>query len=73
MPSPRKNESEKDFVARCVPAVLEDGTTKDPEQASAICHSMWRNRNKRRSSGQEMLMDALDRIKDQQNDTGSPL
>lgn len=69
MPSPRKNESEKDFVSRCVPVVLEDGTTKDPKQAAAICHSMWRNRNKKKSRGEEVLREALDRIKDQRNGT----
>lgn len=42
MPKPNPNESEKDYVARCIPIVLHEGTTKDSSQASAICHSMYK-------------------------------
>ena len=41
MPKPNKGESESDFVSRCIPVVIEEGTTKDPKQAAAICHSLW--------------------------------
>lgn len=41
MPSPDKNETEKHFVERCIPIVIEEGTAKDGAQASAICHSMY--------------------------------
>ena len=44
MPTPGKNESEKDFVQRCIPIVIEEGTAKDGEQAAAICHSMFREK-----------------------------
>jgi HAMP domain-containing protein len=46
MPTPRAGESQKDFVKRCIPVVLEDGTAKDQDQAVAVCHSMWRRREK---------------------------
>ena len=46
MPDPRPDESEAEFVARCIPVVLEDGTAKDGAQASAICHSMFREAKK---------------------------
>lgn len=46
MPSPRKNESQKDFVSRCIPIVMEEGTAEDNEQAAAICFSMWRESKK---------------------------
>lgn len=42
MPKPKSGESEKDFVARCIPIVLEDGTAEDQEQAAAVCYSMYR-------------------------------
>jgi len=42
MPTPKKNESEKDFISRCIPYVIKEGTTDDTSQAAAICHSIWR-------------------------------
>lgn len=44
MPTPRKGESEKSYVRRCVPVVIREGTAKDGSQAAAICHSMYRRR-----------------------------
>lgn len=41
MPEPREGESRKEFVGRCVPVVLDEGTTDDPKQAVAICHSYF--------------------------------
>ena len=41
MPDVKPGESRKDFVSRCVPIVIEEGTAKDGEQAAAVCHSMW--------------------------------
>jgi hypothetical protein len=46
MPDPRPDETEDEFVSRCVPVVLEDGTAEDGAQASAICHSMFREAKK---------------------------
>lgn len=40
-PSPQEGESESDFVARCIPIVLEDGSAEDQSQAAAMCHSMY--------------------------------
>ena len=42
MPTPRPDESRKDFVGRCIPDVLEEGTAEDQKQAIAICFNMWR-------------------------------
>jgi len=42
MPKPKKGEKEKDFIARCIPIVIEDETAEDQEQAIAVCYSMWR-------------------------------
>ena len=46
MPTPGKNEKRKDFVSRCIPIVLDEGTAEDGKQAAAICHSMWREAKK---------------------------
>jgi hypothetical protein len=41
MPTPRDNESERDFINRCIPIVIEDGTADNVGQAYAICASMY--------------------------------
>ena len=46
MPKPNEGESEKDYVARCIPIVLHEGTAKDGSQANAICHSMYKQHKK---------------------------
>ena len=41
MPFPVKpGESEKDFVARCIPHHI--GLGRDPAQAAAMCHAMYK-------------------------------
>lgn len=56
MPTPRKGESEKNFVNRCVPIVIREGTAKDGTQGSAICHSMYRQ-HQRRARGEAFTFD----------------
>lgn len=46
MPTPTNKETRKEFVSRCVPIVLHEGTTKDPSQAAAICYSKWKEYKK---------------------------
>ena len=41
MPTPEKDEKKKDFIERCIPIVIKDGTAKDGTQANAICNSIW--------------------------------
>ena len=41
MPTPKEGETQKDFVKRCIPIVLEDETAEDNDQAVAVCNSMW--------------------------------
>jgi phage head maturation protease len=41
MPTPNEGESREDFVKRCIPIVIDDGTAKDQDQAVAICNSMF--------------------------------
>ena len=45
MPVPRSGETRKKFISRCIPIVLHEGTTDDPKQAAAICHSIWRKKH----------------------------
>lgn len=45
MPKPRRGETRRDFVGRCIPEVIRDGTAKDGSQANAICNSIWRRRD----------------------------
>lgn len=42
MPTPKDGESEQDFVSRCIPMVMDEGTASDQEQASAMCYSMFK-------------------------------
>ena len=40
---PNANESESEFVSRCIPILINEG--KDNEQASAICYSMYQEKS----------------------------
>lgn len=46
MPEPQTNESRDEFIERCIPIVIDDGTAEDNEQAFAVCNSMWEQREK---------------------------
>lgn len=41
MPTPRNGESKDEFINRCIPIVINEGTATDPSQAAAICYSKW--------------------------------
>ncbi len=49
MPTVKDGESEKDFVERCIPMVISEGTAKDGEQGAAICHSMFKKHMEKKS------------------------
>ncbi|MFH2075567.1 MAG: hypothetical protein ABIJ57_09510 [Pseudomonadota bacterium] len=40
MPTPNINETEADYIARCVPIVMAEGKTQD--QALGQCYGMYR-------------------------------
>lgn len=44
MPTPKPGESRADFVDRCIPIVMDDGSAKDDQQAIAMCESMFDNK-----------------------------
>ena len=39
MPTPKKDEKKSDYMQRCVPMLINEG--KKPDQAVAICSSMY--------------------------------
>ena len=39
---PSKNESESEFISRCIPYMINEG--KDEAQAAAVCYSKWESR-----------------------------
>ena len=41
MPTPQPDETHDEFIHRCIPVVLNDGTADDDAQAVAICNSIW--------------------------------
>jgi len=45
IPSPGKNESQSDFISRCMGSI--GGEYEDKKQAVAICGSSWRNSKKK--------------------------
>jgi hypothetical protein len=46
MPTPELNETRSDFITRCIPIVLTDGTARNPAQAVAVCTSVYDRANK---------------------------
>lgn len=46
MPKPKIGQTEKEFIAMCIPTVLDEGTAKTPSQAVAICYSIWKEHKK---------------------------
>lgn len=60
MPNPKQNENESEFVARCIPIVLNEG--KEQEQASAICYSIWREHNNISETYQHTLESFDDKV-----------
>ena len=42
MPKPQAGEEQGHFISRCIPIVIDDGTAQNPEQAAAVCYSIWR-------------------------------
>jgi len=55
MPTPNTGESQKDFVSRCIPYVIKEGTAKDNSQAAAICHSIWKKHKGQKMSERVLL------------------
>lgn len=54
MPTPGANESKDDFISRCIPIMMDEG--RDNEQAVAICHSIWRRKDQKKSDLTELSL-----------------
>jgi hypothetical protein len=65
MPTPKSDETRKEYISRCIPIVLNEKTAKSPSQAAAICYSMWSQhlKKKRSRAMDEFAEDLLRRIK----------
>lgn len=57
MPTPRRNETQRDFIGRCIPIVRNEGRPAD--QSTAICYSIWRD-HQRKKRGDDFLTSSFD-------------
>jgi len=53
MPTPREGQTKDEFIHMCIPVVLEEGTAKNPQQAAAICNSIWEQEKKNKHTRYE--------------------
>lgn len=53
MPTPKKGQTQKEFVQECIPVLIKEG--KEADQATAICYSMWKE-----SKAEEISKDVFD-------------
>ena len=70
MPTPNKKESKKDYIQRCVPIVLDEGTAKDSKQAVAICSSMWEQDKKKKKNRAKALLEEVAAVLAEKNSNG---
>lgn len=54
MPKPKPKETQKEFISRCIPIVMHEGTTDDEKQAAAICYKYWRESKSTKLSALEI-------------------
>ena len=45
MPTPNAGESREDFVSRCIPIVMHDGSAENQDMAVAMCNGMWEGKS----------------------------
>lgn len=62
MPTPKPNESKDDFLSRCIPQVLDEGTAENGEQATAICSNMYNDSKKSKKSLEDKLFRKFQKI-----------
>lgn len=49
LPTPKKNESQNQFVSRCVQALNDNNEFKDNKQRVAVCYQQWKNKDKKKT------------------------
>lgn len=47
MPRPIKGEAKAQFIKRCIPSIIREGTAKDVNQAVAICNTIFDRKQRR--------------------------
>ena len=57
MPSPRKDEKERQFISRCVSSNEAKKSFPDQKQRVAFCYSQWKNKSK--ATRMEELLESL--------------
>lgn len=67
MPKPQQGESRDDFIERCIPIVIDDGSAENPDQAFAVCNSLWENRT---VTVHEKLLKAIRERRDRKSEFG---
>ena len=50
MPTPKPNESKKEFMKRCIPHVLKEPGTKDKGHAWQKCNGIWKQHKKKKGA-----------------------
>jgi len=53
VPQPKDGETQKEFVARCIPALIDEG--KEQDEAVAQCNSMWEKAQEGKAIGADEL------------------
>ena len=53
MPKVKAGESEQDYVSRCVPYVLKEGTAKTQDQALGLCYGLYKQSKKEKKAMNE--------------------
>ena len=61
MPEPRKGETKKDYISRCTKQLIEKEGRK-PDQARAICESMWDDKDKKKGKSVESIPLIMDSV-----------
>jgi HK97 family phage prohead protease len=61
MPTPSKGESKSNFIDRCIPIVIDEGTAKNPDQAVAICNSLWDKGKNEKEPAMYVKLDEVER------------
>ena len=46
MPKPNKGETQKDFIARCIPYLKKEEPGIETDQAVAKCYGIWKESKK---------------------------
>lgn len=59
MPSPRKDEKERQFISRCVSSNEAKKSFPDQKQRIAFCYSQWKNKNTSKSTRMDELLESI--------------